>query len=75
MKAIIFGNKSEDVRTLVEENKFKIVEQDPEVVITYGGDGTLVKSEEMYPGILKIVLRNSLICKKCSPFSNEEVLK
>jgi NAD+ kinase len=32
-------------------------------------------SEASYPGIPKIILRNSRICKSCSPFENGEVLQ
>lgn len=51
------------------------VEGEPEFIISYGGDGTLMKAEHYYPGVPKILLKNSLVCKQCPPFSNEEVLK
>ncbi|MES2213926.1 MAG: hypothetical protein V4465_00835 [Patescibacteria group bacterium] len=75
MKAVLFGTNKEAVRTLAEEAGFTIVENDPECVISYGGDGTLMRSESAYPKVLKVLLRDSSICKKCSAFSNEEVLK
>jgi len=60
---------------LIEESGFQIVEKDPEFIICYGGDGTLMRAETAYPRIPKILLRDSAICKKCSTLSNEEVLK
>jgi len=60
---------------LVKDFGFELVETDPDFVISYGGDGTLMKSEHKFPGIPKIILCNSRICKKCPPLSNEEILK
>lgn len=51
-----------------------IVEQKPEVVISVGGDGTLMESEHHYPGVPKVLLRDSMVCKKCSVLPNDQVL-
>jgi NAD+ kinase len=75
MKAIIFGEARSSVETLVKESGFELVDKDPDFVISYGGDGTLMRAEALYPEVPKILLRNSAICKKCSHFSNEEVLQ
>lgn len=40
---------------------FTVVEKDAEVMICYGGDGTLLWGERMYPGIPKVMIRNSRI--------------
>lgn len=75
MKVILYGKNATDIIKLVEEAGFDVVEVNPEYVVTYGGDGTLMRAEEIFPGIPKIVLRDSAICKKCSKLSNEEVLR
>jgi NAD+ kinase len=74
MKVILFGEEKEKIGELVENSGFTIVKEDPEFVISYGGDGTFMRSETAFPGVPKILLKNSPICKKCSVFSNEEVL-
>lgn len=74
-KVILFGRNAEAIKPMVLEAGFKIVKKDPDFVISYGGDGTLMQSEHEFPGIPKIILKGSLICKKASCFSNEEVLK
>ena len=38
-------------------------DKNPEAVISYGGDGTLMKAEYLYPGIPKLYLKNSRIAK------------
>jgi NAD+ kinase len=74
MNVVLFGNNASTIQDLLEKKGFNIVKENPDFVVSFGGDGTVMKAEGAYPGIPKIVLRNSLICKKCSPLTNEEVL-
>ena len=74
MKATVVGENYEAILPLLQAAGFEIVEAEPEFVISYGGDGTLVKSEHLFPGVPKIVLKNSAVCKKCSALGNDEVL-
>jgi len=73
-KVILFGKNKEKIKDLVLSKGFEIVESNANFVVSFGGDGTLMNSEDAYPGIPKIVLRESEICKKCSNLSNEQVL-
>ena len=52
-----------------------IVDKNPEVVASYGGDGTFMKAENEFPGIPKFALKKSKICKKCADLPNEEILR
>lgn len=65
MKALIVGKSSKDIEELIKNLGFEIITSNPDVVISYGGDGTLLYSERLYPGIPKLPIRDSLICKKC----------
>lgn len=75
MKIVLFGRNLEKIKPLIKKMGFKTVGSRPDFVVSYGGDGTLMQSEHEFPGIPKIILKGSLICKKASCFSNEEVLK
>lgn len=75
MRVIIYDYKYEEIEPLVKKVGFEIVTKNPDFIISYGGDGTVLKAEYTYPSVPKIVLRGSRICKKCSILSNEEVLK
>ncbi len=46
----------------------------PDIVISYGGDGTLLHAERRYPGVPKLQLRNSATCKKCHDHPLERAL-
>ncbi|MBI2196238.1 hypothetical protein HYU45_01355 [Candidatus Daviesbacteria bacterium] len=73
MKVLLTGKDSKDIESLVKSLGLEIVATNPDVVISYGGDGTLLTSERVYPGVPKLPIRDSLICKKC-PDHEEKVL-
>ena len=75
MKALIFGDQAKDLEIAVKQAGFELVAPDPELVIAYGGDGTFFQAEHRYPGIPKLILKSSRICKLCSKLSNEELLR
>lgn len=75
MKVAVFGANKKEAEKLLKKLKISVVEKDPDFVVSYGGDGTFMRSEQEWPGVPKLALKNSAICKMCSPFSNEKVLK
>ncbi len=75
MKAILFGAHSHEATELVKKEGFTLLEKNPDIIICYGGDGTILRAEHEYPGVPKVALRDSRVCKLCSALTNEEVLK
>ena len=75
MKVVVFGQEKDKINALVEESGLEIVEKNPDAIISYGGDGTIMRSEYEFPGVPKVILRGSHICKLCSNLPNDEVLK
>lgn len=71
----IIGHNSEEINQIFQEKGYLRNDSNPDFVISYGGDGTLLKSEHMYPGIPKLFLRNSLIGNLGFKESNEEVIE
>ncbi len=41
----------------------------PQFVFTYGGDGTILEAESMFPGIPLVPVQKSRICSHCSVYS------
>ncbi|MDP3974289.1 MAG: hypothetical protein Q8P92_05660 [Candidatus Daviesbacteria bacterium] len=74
MKILLFGNDAKDIEGLVKKLGFEIVSSNPDVIISYGGDGTLLSSEREYPGIPKLPIRNSQFCNKCAEHADEHLL-
>lgn len=71
----IVGNNTDEINKIFQEKGYIKDDINPDFVISYGGDGTLLKSEHTYPGIPKLFLRNSLIGNLGFKESNEEVME
>lgn len=75
MKLFLHGKNAKNIEPLVQSLGFEIVSLNPDTIISYGGDGTLLSSERKYPGIPKLPVRDSLICRKCANHDETYVLK
>lgn len=75
MDLLIFGNDIKEIEELAKKVGFNVVANNPDIIASFGGDGTFMLAEKLYPSIPKFCLRKSRVCKKCSEFSNEEVLQ
>ncbi len=75
MKILITGKAVKNIERLVKSLGFEIVTNNPETVISYGGDGTLLYSERIYPGVPKLPTRDNLVCNKCPKHNETDILK
>lgn len=76
MKVTLYGLESEKLRPLVEaQAPLCLVEDDPDVVVCFGGDGTLLAAELRWPSVPKVPLRNSRRGIRCIPDPPAEVLE
>lgn len=77
MKALLYGKNGQypsEIETIVKSCGLEVVHEKPEVVITFGGDGTLIGAERDFPGIPKLPLKNSQICRRCIALEPEIAL-
>lgn len=76
MKTLLFGAEAEKLRPELDKYPaFESVEDHPEVVICYGGDGTLLAAELRWPGVPKVPIRNSRRGHRCIAHPPEAVLR
>jgi len=75
MRILITGKNAKKIEPLVKKFGFKTVTAEPDVIISFGGDGTLLSSERKYPGVPKLPIRDNLICNKCPNHKPETLLK
>ena len=61
----VIGRSSKKIRKAFTK-RFKTDFEKPDFVVTYGGDGTILYAERLYPGIPKIAFRNRKKCAQCS---------
>jgi len=72
----LFGAQAESLtESVVEHENLTLVTADPDVVVCYGGDGTLLAAELKWPGIPKVPVLNSRRGHRCIPHPAEEVLE
>jgi len=77
MKIAIFGKTPESKAQLnkaVKKSGFIYDEKKPDLIISYGGDGTFLWAERKYPGVPKVLFRFSKICNKCHNLPVEHAL-
>ncbi len=66
MKVLLFGARATDIRDEFQNYpELQLVVKDPDVVVCYGGDGTLLAAERQWPGVPKIPIRNSRRGNRC----------
>lgn len=56
------------------KNNIQIVNDDPDIVVSFGGDGTFFKSEFLYKSVPKLYLKYSRIGKLANPNSNTKLI-
>ncbi len=70
----VYGDNGEEVESVFLSLGFEIDTEYPDFVISYGGDGTLLRSEYAYQGVPKLFLKNTKIGKLAQNKANEEVI-
>jgi NAD+ kinase len=75
MKIAVCGRNLDDLRPLLEAYPVEIVTNDPELVISYGGDGALLGAERDYPEVPKCPIRDSRSTPKCAHHAEKLVLE
>lgn len=66
MKTLLFGAHAEDLAgEVTRHGSLALTDSDPDVVICYGGDGTLLSAELAWPGVPKVPIRNSRRGHRC----------
>ncbi|MGI6459143.1 MAG: hypothetical protein ACOX5J_03445 [Candidatus Hydrogenedentales bacterium] len=75
MRTLLFGAEASRLRPELEKHAvFELVDEQPDTVVCYGGDGTLLAAELRWPGVPKVPIRNSRRGHRCIPHSPEAVI-
>ena len=53
------------LKLLLEDYGFSVVNKNPDFVLVYGGDGTVLYAERLYPSIPKLVITRTELCRRC----------
>jgi len=75
MKFLIYGKNKDEIADLAKEAGLEVVHKNPDIVASYGGDGTFMKCEKDFPGIPKFILKKSRTSKKGHDIPYKDFLK
>ena len=53
------------LKRLLEDYGFSVVNKNPDFVLVYGGDGTALYAERLYPSIPKLLIKRTEVCRQC----------
>lgn len=73
-KFYIVGINNEEIKNEFINLGFVLDKDGPDFVISFGGDGTLLKSEFEYPGVPKLFLKNTNVGKLAQNKKNQEII-
>ncbi|MBI4361225.1 NAD(+)/NADH kinase [Candidatus Micrarchaeota archaeon] len=62
--AIVSKDKKRAAK-LLKARRLSVVSRNPDMVVAFGGDGTILLSEYLFPGVPKLGVRNSKRCNTC----------
>ena len=65
MKVFVVSLNPKPLEKTLIENGFEIDSKNPKIVFAYGGDGTILFSENKYPNTPKVTIKHSQFCYKC----------
>jgi NAD+ kinase len=64
-KVAVVGYGTRSLEKQLSKSGFQVVKAGPEFVISYGGDGSALWAEQLYPGIPRLAIKKDGVCKKC----------
>lgn len=74
MKIALYGNPDANQLAHLKKNGFVLSVRSPKFIFVFGGDGSIMKSEQKFPSVPKVIVKKSKICKKCPSLSLEEIV-
>lgn len=75
LRVAICGRNLAELRKILAKFPVRLVERNPAVVLSYGGDGALLGSERLFPGVPKCPLRDRAANPKCPDHAEESILR
>ena len=65
MRAVVVGLARKIIEKELPKYGFKLDKKNPDIVISFGGDGSALYGERTYPGVPRIMIKHSKVCQKC----------
>ncbi|OGV83628.1 MAG: hypothetical protein A3K19_07665 [Lentisphaerae bacterium RIFOXYB12_FULL_65_16] len=75
LRVALCGRNLRDIADILRGFPVRVVERQPDVVISYGGDGALLGAERDFPGVPKCPIRDRRSAPKCARHGEEQVVE
>src|SRR3989338_2306884 len=75
MKLAIVGKQADIIIPSLKKAGFTIVDKNPDMVISFGGDGTSLYADQRYPGVPRVLIRHSKICNTCQDHDYTTIIR
>ena len=62
---VVSRQDTSKIKGVLVAEGFKVVERNPDFIVCYGGDGTVLFSERSFPEVPKLIIKTSRVCRKC----------
>jgi NAD+ kinase len=72
MKVAVVGFDRSILEKGLKQNGFTLDKLKPDIVISFGGDGSALFAEQLYPGIPRLMIKHSKVCETCNAGSVHE---
>ncbi len=69
-KVAVIGVDTKVIEGELKHEGFDIDKINPNLVVSYGGDGSALFAEQLYPGIPRLTIKHSKHCEKCEAGSH-----
>lgn len=53
------------LKQLLKNHGFSVVNKNPDFVLVYGGDGSVLYAERQFPSITKLLIKRTEVCRQC----------
>jgi NAD+ kinase len=60
---VVFRRDPSEIKKILLAKGFELVESNPDFIVCYGGDGTVLFAERTFPGIPKLIIKTSKSCR------------
>lgn len=61
---VVSRQDTSKIKGILVAEGFKVVEGNPDFIVCYGGDGTVLFSERKFPAVPKLIIKTSRVCRK-----------
>lgn len=75
MRAALRGRHLGDLRQILRNFPIEETDRDPDLVISYGGDGSLLGAERDFPGVPKLPIRDGRTSEKCAAHGDGHLIQ